>query len=179
MSNPIGFKKYLEQESYTRAAIELACLELVLDENLDENINGALSTLGIHVSKSKGLIDYVKLGGIQLGKLLIAGVQGDKEKIKKIGKNIKKEQILDFLLKLDAATLHFVTGPLHIIDAVLGWHIGADLAAAAKGANELFKNAIDNARLALSKLVGSSKTKKKIKNNIDRIEIIIKSGNNP
>ena len=52
--------------------------------------------------------------------------------------------MLDFLLKLDMATLHVLTGPLHTIDAITGWHLWANVKDKADQGLKKAKEAIDN-----------------------------------
>ena len=53
------------------------------------------------------------------------GNEEDKQKLIRIIKETKisSSQLIDFLLKLDMLTLHAITGPIHMIDAVTGWHL--------------------------------------------------------
>jgi hypothetical protein len=62
------------------------------------------------------------------------------------------------------------TGPIHIIDAITGWHLGADLQNKAKTPNTHVKNAIDIIVKASSIIKNKPrKTLNKSINNIKRI----------
>ncbi len=136
--------------------------ENVLNEGVKDKVMGFLKKaklsakdlthhLGIHIGKSggRGLIQSLLASGMNISKVMIAAFQavrgGDEEKaalkdaITKL--KVKKEDLLDFLLRLDQATLHLVTGPLHMIDAIMGWHIWADVKAQASNISTRVKDA--------------------------------------
>jgi len=172
-----SFSSYLsEQKQFELAVLELAVLaestkdDSILDEAILDKAHGALTAIGLHAKQGKGLLHYALSAGKGIAKLFGAAVRGDTGKIKEIGKTVKKEEILDFLLKLDQATMHVVTGPLHTIDAVLGLHLAANLSAAAISATTAFKQAIATAKHQVHAAVANAKTKTKILNNIGRIE---------
>jgi gas vesicle protein len=78
----------------------------------------------------KGLLSYLKdigIGGTQMlyhaFNVYYNKDQKSREKIRELALSVKKEHIIDILLKLDVLTLHMITGPLHIIEAVTGWGI--------------------------------------------------------
>jgi len=174
----LTFKQHLTNESYERAILELAVLAEetendFLDEAVLDKAHHVLAKVGLHASQGKGLIQYALSIGKGMAQLIGAAVRGDTDKIKEVGKSIKKEDVLDFLLKLDQASLHLVTGPIHLIDATLGLHIGANLSAAAMSATTAFKQAIEAAKAHVHKAIGNAKTKAKILNNIGRIEKLI------
>lgn len=120
---------------------------LELDEaQLMDKITSGLSKLGFKTHKGKGLIHYLAAAGKAMGSLFWALIRGDKNKIKEItSKEIKRQDVLDFLYKLDLATLHVVTGPLHLLDAITGWEIvpamGNKLAGVSKKVVQTFKDA--------------------------------------
>ena len=68
----------------------------------------------------------------------VAIINKDGEAAKNVLKGLKKEDVLDFLLNLDMATLHIVSGPIHTIDAITGWHLWANVKDKAKGAKNIF-----------------------------------------
>ena len=139
-----------------------------------------LKKIGIHTSKSKGLIEY--LWGFNKGivKLLYHGMQyasGSpqekavaKDEIKTILKSVTKEQVLDFLYKLDQLTLHTITGPLHALDSITGWHITADIKKKIQPAIAKAKKAIEWLESAKDDLSGKLKTElQKYMNAIRRV----------
>ena len=123
--------------------------------------------IGAHKS-GEGLIQIALKSGKVMAEFIwnaLKAVKGDevaKQRVIELAnKEIKKEQVLDFLLKLDTATLHLVSGPLHIIDALTGWHVWAQI----QGHTE---DAMAKGRAAIRNLIDASKSadevvKKKIK----------------
>ena len=107
--------------------------------SLEEGFGDFLAKLGLKAHKGKGLIDYAKQFAKGAGKLIIAATQGDKKKVKEIANSIEKEDVINFIMQLDQATLHIITGPLHFIDAVTGWHIGANLKHAGTKVKDILK----------------------------------------
>jgi len=106
--------------------------ESVLLEFKMPDISGALAKAGIHAKKGRGLIQMIASSGIHFAKIFHAAIKatgGDQEakvNLKELlSKKISKEDIIDFLLKLDQATMHLITGPIHMIEALTGWHIWA------------------------------------------------------
>jgi len=151
------FKTYLKenQQSLTEQEITLAWA-VMLDEDVSNNLNeGAESVVtkisphfkkvGLNIHKSTGLLDYVMKFLKGSGKLFYYLMKGDYDKAKDILRNVKKEDVLDFLFKLDLGTLHLFTGPIHMIDAWTGWDLHVNLQAQMKKAEALakdFKDAI-------------------------------------
>lgn len=156
------FKNYIENEKDIKSLIELA---MFMEEDVSMineaeggiagKLNSLLGKIGFHASPSDtGIIQVLLKGGKNIAQLLwyamkaTTGDQKAKEKVKEIANTeITKEQVLDFLLKLDMLTLHAVTGPIHMIDALTGWHLGPTLkkaAGAAKSIEQRIKTAISN-----------------------------------
>lgn len=125
----IPFNQYVSENEYKEAIVNLYFIienENILNESkevLIEAFSDNLSKFGLKAHKSMGLIDYIGKFSKGAGKLIIAAAKGDKAKVKEIATSMDKTDILDFLYKLDLATFHIVTGPLHFIDAVTGWDI--------------------------------------------------------
>ena len=86
---------------------------------------------------------------------------GDKvasEKVKEIANTqITKEEFIDFVLKLDILTLHLLTGPIHIIEALTGWHVGANISKKASDVVGRINRAINNIEKIISKASGALK----------------------
>jgi len=132
-------------------------------KNVDGLLNKGLKKVGLHKHKGKGIISYIMSAGKGVGKMVLAGIRGDTETVKELAQSVKKEDVLDFVLKLDMATQHLITGPIHMIDAWTGWHIGANLenvirgkdgvVAKIKGAFQTIKqnisHVVDKARIAV------------------------------
>lgn len=123
------------------------------------NINNLISKAGFHVKKNKGLIGHLINAGKGVSKLFIALINKDADSAKQILRNLKKEDILDFLLDLDMATLHIVSGPIHLIDAITGWHLWANVKEKVKGASIAVMDAIKKLKQYLSAIVDKTKVK--------------------
>jgi len=108
--------------------------EEILDEGVKDKVNDIIAKAGFHVKKKKGLIGHLMAAGKGVGKLFVALINKDADAAKAVLKGLRKEDVLDFLLDLDMATLHIVSGPIHTLDAITGWHIWANVKEKAKGA---------------------------------------------
>lgn len=185
----IGFKEYNEsmaQKQMTEAMQDKIALltyivenDEMLNESYDmenlteaqevlivEGVNDWLGKIGMKLHKGDGIISYVKqfVGGA--GKLILAAIKGDKEEVKKIASGLEKEKVVDFLLKLDMATMHVVTGPIHFVDAVTGWDLMVNLKHAAKGAKDMLKSfytAIKDVKASISHVLGGDRQKKMLR----------------
>jgi len=111
-------------------------VDTLTEETLDEfkmpDITGALKTAGFHVKKGRGLMQIIAASGTHMAKILyhaVKAAKGDEASVaelkKLLAKKITKEDIIDVLLKIDQLTLHALTGPIHAIEAITGWHIAA------------------------------------------------------
>jgi hypothetical protein len=121
-----------------------------------------IGKVGLKLHKSKGILDYLKNFSVGAAKLLIAAVRGDKVKVKEIASHLNKEDVLDFLFKLDTASLHLFTAPIHFIDAVTGWQLHPNvkpLIAKAETVMNDISNTINSLRSKVSKWVDDPKRK--------------------
>lgn len=158
----------VEKFDLSNDAIALLEIAAFMDtKTLEEGLNFGklLGKLGSKAHKGTGLLDVLKKSGKNIGKMMWLAFQaqrGDdaaKLELKTLlNTKIKKEEVINFLYMLDQATLHLVTGPLHMIEALTGWHIGADLHKATS-ATQAIKSAVKELEDAGKKLVGSVKTK--------------------
>lgn len=145
------FKNYIDGD--TLSVVEL-CYFIQNGNNLSETtvlekgINSVLTKLGFKLHKGRGLVHVLASAGKNTGLLfyyafkVAAGENEYKEKIKEISKSVKKEDVVDILLKLDMLTMHAITGPIHIIDAITGWHVGANLKSMSHNVETKVKNVI-------------------------------------
>ena len=177
------FKDYLneatEMEAHLQALVFL--MEQDLDtlnedtiENLDEAFDKHLKKLGLKLHKSKGIIDYIKSFAKGAGKVLLYIIKGDHEKAKAILKDMKKEDILDFLYKLDLGTMHLVTGPIHMIDAWTGWDLAVNLSAhmeKGEGISIVLKQSITKVRDAVTQMFAGNQ-QKRLLSHVDKIEVV-------
>ncbi len=136
-------------------------------------INDLLKKSGLHLAKNKGLLSYMKDIGTGVAKLIFAGIKGDKEAIKAVMKTVKKEAVLDFILKLDMATLHIITSPIHTIDAITGWHLWANVQSAVANAKDIIakiKTAINTVKHEIGKVMKDNKLVQRHTKNLDNLE---------
>lgn len=137
-------------------------------------IDSLLHKAGLHVHKSRGLIGYLKDAGVGIAKLFVAAIRRDKKAVKDIVSSIDKGDVVDFLLRLDMATLHIVTGPIHLIDAVTGWHLWAAVKDKANKAGnaviDKIKKAIEAVKTSLAKVIPDKKRIQSHYKALDRIE---------
>jgi len=159
--NKINQRLYTHEE-YRDMEIVLE-ISMILDDSANMNEAFDLNTLkkgagallksiggGAHKS-GDGLIQVALKSGKLMAEFIwhtlraAAGNEDSKVRMKELANTqITKEQVLDFLLKLDMATLHLVSGPLHLIDAVTGWHIWAHIKTKSEDMLTKAKNAITN-----------------------------------
>ncbi|URC15132.1 hypothetical protein GD1_8 [Paraglaciecola Antarctic GD virus 1] len=164
-----------EVDMQIHAIAYLASVDDVLVESEDflvEGLNDYLGKIGLKVHKAKGLIDYAKDFLIGTGKLFLLIIKGDKEQAKELLKTVKKEDVLDFLYKLDLATLHLVTGPIHFIDAVTGWDLAVKTKTVVKSSTDLIKELVTSL-IKVKDHVGkvlSGKRQKRALNGISTLE---------
>lgn len=157
-----GFKTFNEETELAKSVNNLIELqyfsdmdfstlnESILTEFKMPDIGSALKKAGLHVKKGRGLIQIIASSGIHLAKIFHASIKaagGNKEAEKELkellSKKISKEDIIDFLLKLDQATLHVITGPIHTIEAITGWHIWAAVKKVSNVGKDLVQKGID------------------------------------
>lgn len=157
-----------EQEFQIQTLLFLAeNLEMINESELSaevilEGVNDKLNKLGLKIHKSKGILDYIKqfVGGI--GKVFMYMIKGEHDKAKELLKSVKKEDVLDFLYKLDLGTLHLFTGPLHMIDAWTGWDLGVNLKAhveKGEGMIHAVKTALDKVKKGVQELFNTNPAK--------------------
>jgi hypothetical protein len=158
------FTEYLQETNIADVITVLYIMENCnkhhqLNEGFMDNI-GSLFT-GIKASASsnplirgmeieKGLLSYLKDIGVGGSQMLYYAFQvyyhkdeSAKDKIKELTKSVKKEHIIDILMKLDVLTLHLITGPLHIIEAVTGWNILSHIKGKIDSSDKKAKSAIE------------------------------------
>ena len=158
----------VEKFKLSNDAIALLEIAAFMDtKTLEEGLNFGklLGKLGLKAHKGVGLIDILKKSGKNIGKMMWLAFQvqrGDetaKLELKELLKTkIKKEDVLNFILQLDQATLHVITGPIHLLSAITGWHLEADLHKVGS-ASELIKKAVAELETASKSLVGKLKDK--------------------
>ncbi len=140
-----------------------------LDEGIGDytkRLKGLLAKAGLHASQGgPGLIQMLAKAGTTMTQFFwyaMKAATGDEEAKKKVkelaNKEVKKETLMDFLLKLDQVTLHMLTGPIHAIEAITGWHIGVYYKVASK-ATEKIRTAISHLEDVAKTVTGKIKQK--------------------
>lgn len=147
-----------------------------IDEQLvtiAEGINDHLNKVGFKLHKSKGILDYIKSFAGGVGKVMFHIIKGDLDKAKELIKSISKEDILDFLYKLDLGTLHLFTGPIHMIDAWTGWDLAVNLKShieKGEGITDIIKKELQKVKEYISKLFPTDTEKQKeLASNLDAV----------
>jgi len=155
-----------ENDEMINESYDMENLTEAQEEMIVEGIHDWLAKVGMKLHKGDGIIDYILQFSKGAGQLIMAAIQGDEKKVKGIAASFKKEKLLDFLLKLDMATLHVVTGPIHFIDAVTGWDLMANLKGAAETAKDKLKNfydAMKKVKDSISTVLGGDRQKRMLK----------------
>lgn len=126
-----------------------------LDEaegGLKDKLQATLGAIGLHAHGSgKGIIQTLMKAGKNVAQLFwyaMKAMNGDKEAKKKVkeiaNKEITKKDVVDFLLRLDTLSMHLLTGPIHMIDALTGWHIGVDFKEKTENIADRIKKAVEH-----------------------------------
>ena len=130
-------------ENFTDLIVALeilyGCHKIHINEGFMDSVSSMVSRIksftqnteiGKNFEVEKGLLSYMKDAGIGGSQILYHAFnayyhkdEASREKIKELAQGVKKEHIIDILMKLDVLTLHLITGPLHVIEAVTGWSI--------------------------------------------------------
>jgi hypothetical protein len=77
---------------------------------------------------------------------------------------------MNLLLRLDMLTLHMLSGPIHMFDALTGWHIAPDIKQTTSDLKFRAKRVIDHLETIKDKVTG--KTKKKINKYLNQLKNI-------
>lgn len=180
------FENYIKEENDDLCAIMESVMFMEDFDYLNEGIadfakkvKSFLPNLGIHAHKTgSGIIGMLGKAGSTMAKFFwhamkaATGNEDSKKAVKEMAnKEIKKEDLIDFLIKLDTVTLHLVSGPIHMIEALTGWHIGANIKSDFKSIIHKAKEAIDTL-ISVSKEV-STDIKKKILQYVNGIKRLI------
>jgi hypothetical protein len=180
------FNNFLQQEQ-TNSLLEFIIL-MDISKDINESIvsdiksklTNVLKSTGLHLKQGKGLIHHLINAEEHVAKLIYHAFmayykhpfeqQPHKEELKKHVKKVNKEDIIDFFLKLDQLTMHLITGPLHMIDALTGTHLWANVADAVKPVKEKARSAIRSLEELKHELEGKLKTQvQKYSNGLRRV----------
>ena len=140
---------------------------------ISEGINNHLNKIGFKLHKSKGILDYIKTFTTGVAKVIFYIIKGDIDKAKELIKSMSKEDVLDFLYKLDLGTLHLFTGPIHMIDAWTGWDLAVNIKShmeKGEGIMDVLKQAIEKVKTSVQELFKTdNKKQEELYNYIDNI----------
>lgn len=145
-------------ESLMELAIFMKSYERLDEGKWLKQIPKLLSKLGIKVEREgKGILGTLKDSKKEIREFfwhLLKASRGNEEsktRVKEMSKGkVEKGDIVDVLVKLDAVTLHMISGPLHIMEYLTGWKISGikkrteTIAARVKGAIESLKTLAQN-----------------------------------
>lgn len=105
--------------------------------DIKNTLKKSFSKSGLHAKQTDGIIQQLLKSEKLVSSLLYHAFMSyyqygheqeqHEQEIKKLMKKIKKEDLIDFLLRVDTLTMHLITGPIHTIDALTGTHIWADI----------------------------------------------------
>jgi hypothetical protein len=166
MEDKIAILMYLTESEELVNESAINELTLLTEAEAVKKANGWLSKIGMKLHKGKGIIDYIKQFTGTIGKMILAAIKGDKEAVKKHSEGIEKHEVMDFLLKLDMATMHIVTGPIHFIDAITGWDLMVNIKHAAEGAVDKLKafyDGIKKVKDSISQVLGGNRQKQMLR----------------
>ena len=167
MQDKIALLMYIaENDEMINESYDMDSLTEADKEAIVNKTNSWLDKVGMKLHKGTGIIDYLKVFSKGAGKLIMAAIRKDKDEVKAIANTIEKEKVLDFLLKLDMATMHIVTGPIHFVDAVTGWDLMANIKKAAETADDklkIFYDAISKVKNSIKTVLGGERQKKMLR----------------
>lgn len=165
-----SFKKYLKDQTNQDTEtlmdfilfmeyMESDCKSIDEATEIKSTLFGFLKKGGVHAAKeNRGLIEILARAGKHIGLTFFHAIKASRgnEESKLILKNdllkkkVKKSDVIDVLLKLDTLTMHLFTGPIHIIDALTGWHIAADVVHAGHNDKDKSKDDVIKRRLEVA-----------------------------
>ena len=164
--------------------LEIALFMSMTPNQLNENVGGGLikvakkAGLNIKGGSGRGLLSILSKAGKYMGEVMYYAFKahgGDREarvKLKDLlQKRVSKEELIDFLLKLDAVTFSAITGPINIIDAIMGWNTVANIRKKAVKVDDRIINAIDSLLSSTEDL--PDKIKRRVVTNISKLKKIV------
>ena len=182
-------KKVLDPHEYDSREDIITVLEFIMimdydDAILSEERGASVKALFAKVSNKLGFTSTGKknliglLGSIgKTGAMSIlyaiqaqAGHEGAKEKLTQVLKSSNaKAEILDFVIRADVLTLHLISTPIHMIDAIAGFDIADKIREKAVGGGERLKDAVSLIQTS-AKNLGNPTTTRKIKKSLNTIK---------
>ncbi len=139
---------------------------------------GLFNKLNIPKQHGKGILQVLAKSGRALTDVVWLAMKsslGDKkakEELKALLKTeIKREDVKDFLLRLDTVTLSIVSTPVRVIDALTGWDLWGKIVKGKTTTIDTIKKAITELEGAADKLTGD--LQKQLKKHIATIRELI------
>jgi hypothetical protein len=165
-----------------RRLLELALFMSLNPHQLNESdgdwrdkFKQAAKKAGLKLGSDRGLLQTLSRVSSHISKVIYYAIKakgGDRaargEVKELLKKRVTKEELIDFFFKLDTLTLSILTGPINIIDALMGWNIVAILKSKGKTADSRIKDAISDLSKSIETL--PDKLKRKVLNNIAKIK---------
>ena len=154
--------------------------DMLLSEERGESVKALFAKvsnkLGFAANNKKNLIGLLRSIG-KTGALSIlyaiqaqAGSEDAKEKLAQVLKSSNaKSEILDFVIRADVLTLHLISTPIHMIDAIAGFDIADKIREKAVGGGERLKDAVDLIQNS-AKNLGNPSTIRKVKKSLNTIK---------
>ena len=132
----------------------------------------------LKLGNERGLLQTLSKVSSHISKVIYYAIKakgGDRaarDEVKELlKKRVTKEELIDFFFKLDTLTLSILTGPINIIDALMGWNIVSTLKSKGKTSDSRIKDAISDLSTSIETL--PDKLKRKVLNNITKIKKLI------
>ena len=141
--------------------LEIALFMSMTPNQLNENVGGGLirvakkAGLNIKGGSGRGLLSILSKAGKYMGEVMYFAFKA----------------LIDFLLKLDAVTFSAITGPINIIDAIMGWNTVANIRKKAVKVDDRIINAIDSLLSSTEDL--PDKIKRRVITNISKLKKIV------
>lgn len=154
--------------------------DMLLSEERGESVKALFAKvsnkLGFASNNKKNLIGLLRSIG-KTGALSIlyaiqaqAGNEGAKEKLTQVlKKSNAKSEIIDFVIRADVLTLHLISTPIHMIDAIAGFDIADKIREKAVGGGERLKDAVELIQTS-AKNLGNPSTTRKVKKSLNTIK---------
>lgn len=167
----------LYQEDWFTSLAGLAYIKSYRDDELTTESSSLRDLLkAVGASREKGLVDYITSFAKGAGRLLLAAIKGDRDKTAEIAKSISKADFIDFVYKLDMASMHVISGPIHLVEAVTGWNVISFLRDKLDSAERIMDELIESFKEFKNRVSSVFKKDHPIHSAVDDIENVISLG---
>jgi hypothetical protein len=139
----------------------------------------AVKSAGLKLGGSeRGLLQTLSKVGSHVSKVIYYAIKakgGDRparDELKELlGKKVTKAELIDFFFKLDTLTLSVMTGPINIIDALMGWNIIGTVKEKGRAPESRIKDALGDLSRSVETL--PDKLKRKVLSNLNKIKKLV------